>query len=81
MRGRDVVVWGSNRSYELGNGRRSNQAVPINLEGSRAMPFMLKERHLEVVDLHGKRWSKSARVEQTPVAGPGCTVVYWKIVE
>jgi hypothetical protein len=80
VRGRDLVVWGQNKEYELGNGRRNIQAVPGNIPTGSEVPFMLLEKETLVKDLQGKRWARKALVEQTPVAGHGCSLIYWKIV-
>lgn len=30
--GRDLLVWGANRDYQLGNGKRTSLATPANIE-------------------------------------------------
>ena len=80
LRGRDLVVWGQNRDYELGNGKRNIQAIPSNLFMDQDMRFMLQEKEIQVKDGRGKRWGTKALIQQTPVAGYGCSLVYWKII-
>lgn len=79
IRGRDMVIWGQNKDYELGNGKRGTLATPVNLAAPSGMPFMLLERESEVYDMGGKLWAAKRLIRQTPVAGNGCSVVYWKI--
>jgi len=80
IRGRDLVVWGQNKDYELGNRKRSVQAVPINVNTESGMRFMLLEKETAVTDWQEKRWARKALVRQTPVAGYGCSLIYWKII-
>lgn len=77
--GRDLLVWGGNGTYELGNGKRTSLAVPTNLEQRDGSRVMLMTGKMKVADLQGKTWGK-AEVEQCAVGGYGNTVVYWKIV-
>lgn len=84
------MLWGCNTDYQLGLGRRSNAAVPTPLP---VEPFvggfgvdptwgrlLTGERKVSVVrDLEGNAVGKNKTVEQTVVAGWGCTAVYWKV--
>jgi hypothetical protein len=80
VEGRDLFVWGKNYGSELGNGKKSSQAVPINLLTLQGERFMLCERKAkEVRDLNGKVWKRGVKVEQIALAGYGNSVVYWKI--
>lgn len=77
--GRDVMVWGANYDYQLGNGKRSSLAVPTTLlrpDGSR---FILAKSKADVKDLSGKLWKRGVDVEQRAVAGYGNSIVYWRI--
>ncbi|KXN82566.1 Protein FMP25, mitochondrial [Leucoagaricus sp. SymC.cos] len=79
--GQDLMVWGKNYDYELGNGKKSSTAMPVNLDapdGERLM--LMKKKAKEVNDLAGKVWKRNVSVEQQAVAGYGNTAVYWKIV-
>lgn len=95
--GRDLLVWGANRQYQLGNGKRTSLATPVLLElpglpggggpeaskkeNERKGRLMLVQRRVkEVKDLQGRRWKTNVDVEQSAVAGFGCSLVYWKIV-
>ncbi|CAL1704214.1 unnamed protein product [Somion occarium] len=78
--GRDLLVWGANSEYQLGNGKRGSVASPRNLEGPDGERFMLgKKKAKEVKDLLGNVWKRGVEVEQCALAGPGNSVVYWKI--
>lgn len=77
--GRDLLVWGANGTYELGNGKRTSLAVPTNLEKRDGSRVMLMTRNMKVTDLQGGAWGKTD-VEQCAVGGYGNTVVYWKIL-
>ncbi|KAI0693747.1 RCC1/BLIP-II [Cytidiella melzeri] len=76
--GRDLLVWGANQEYQLGNGKRGSFAAPQALHAPDGQRVMLTERKAEVKDMCGKIW-KSAMVEQRAVAGWGNSVVYWRI--
>ncbi|KAG6866103.1 hypothetical protein C0991_008855 [Blastosporella zonata] len=79
--GRDLVVWGKNYEYELGNGKKSSIPVPTTLETPDGDRFMLRRRKAkQVLDLHGKVWKRNVQVEQCAVVGPENSAVYWKIV-
>ncbi|KAH8107169.1 RCC1/BLIP-II [Cristinia sonorae] len=78
--GRDLLVWGANQEYQLGNGKRGSLATPTALESADGQRFMLgKKRAVEVRDLRGRVWKKGVEVEQRAVTGYGNSVVYWKI--
>ncbi|EGN95495.1 hypothetical protein SERLA73DRAFT_186528 [Serpula lacrymans var. lacrymans S7.3] len=77
--GRDLLVWGTNRDYQLGTGKRTSLAVPTNLEQADSTRFMLANAKAPVRDLSGKLWKKGVEVEQCAVAGYGNSIVYWKI--
>lgn len=78
--GRDVLAWGANYEYQLGNGRRGSLATPAPLQMADGGRFMLaRQRAAEIKDLQGRSWKKGVEVEQRAVAGWGNSVVYWKI--
>lgn len=78
--GDDVMVWGRNFDYELGNGKKSNLPTPVHLDIAEGERLMLMERRAaEVKDLHGKVWKKGVKVRQQVAAGYGTSAVYWKI--
>ncbi|EMD38580.1 hypothetical protein CERSUDRAFT_113764 [Gelatoporia subvermispora B] len=78
--GRDVLAWGANYDYQLGNGRRGSLATPTTLQSAEGGRFMLRHRKAdEVRDLQGKVWKKGVEVEQHAVAGWGNSMVYWKV--
>ncbi|KAI0736633.1 RCC1/BLIP-II [Fomitopsis betulina] len=78
--GRDLLSWGANYEYQLGNGRRGSSASPTALQSGDGARFLLARRRAdEVRDLQGKVWKKGVDVEQTAIAGWGNSVVYWKI--
>jgi hypothetical protein len=79
--GRDLYVWGSNRTYELGDGRKSSQAVPRNIFVANEQRMMLAEKVMDVADLEGKLWKKSTKAEQAIATGYGCSMVYWRVKE
>lgn len=77
--GRDLIAWGANSEYQLGNGKRGSLASPTALHAEDGQRFMLGKKNAEVRDLSGKVWKKDVEVEQCAVAGYGNSVVYWKI--
>lgn len=78
--GRDLLSWGANYEYQLGNGKRGSSASPTALQGGDGARFMLGRRKAdEVRDLQGNVWKRGVEVEQTALAGWGNSVVYWKI--
>ncbi|KAF7972631.1 hypothetical protein HWV62_17284 [Athelia sp. TMB] len=78
--GRDLLVWGANQTYELGNGKRTSLAAPTNLEKRDGSRVMLMKKTMKVRDMKGNAWKRS-EVEQCAVGGYGNTIVYWKIVQ
>lgn len=77
--GRDLVAWGLNHDYQIGNGKRSSLPVPTTLEHPEGGRFILGRRTAPVKDLAGKVWKKNVEVEQCTAAGYGNSIVYWKI--
>jgi len=78
--GRDLMAWGANYEYQLGNGKRGSAATPTAVQNEDGERFMLQKRlAAEVRDLQGKVWRKGVEVEQRAIAGWGNSVVYWKI--
>ncbi|KAH9952201.1 RCC1/BLIP-II [Amylocystis lapponica] len=77
--GRDVLAWGANYEYQLGNGRRGSVATPTVLESAGARLMLEKRRAREVRDGAGRVWKRGVEVEQRAVAGWGTSVVYWRI--
>ncbi|EJU05539.1 RCC1/BLIP-II [Dacryopinax primogenitus] len=81
--GYDVLTWGQNRSFELGNGKQSAVPMPSYVQPFRTEPgsrFMVKETRKVIKDMEGKVRGRNVPVQETVVAGWGCTAVYWKIV-
>ena len=77
---RDLVVWGSNYEYELGNGKRGSLAVPTMLQTPDGERYMLRQTSAkEIRDLSGSVWKCGVMAEQKAVGGYGNSVVYWKI--
>lgn len=77
--GRDLLVWGFNRDYQLGNSKRTSLATPANLEVPGGGRLMMMKRTAEVKDMQGRRWARGVEVEQRAIAGFGASLVYWKI--
>lgn len=77
--GRDLLVWGANQEYQLGNGKRGSLASPVALNGPDGQRLMLGKRAADVKDLGGKVWKRGVQVEQCAVAGWGSSLIYWKI--
>lgn len=80
--GNDVLAFGYNIDGQLGNGKRSNQCTPNHIPalGGVVGRMMLRERpKVPLIDLQGRKCG-TGRVEETAVAGWGCSAVYWKIV-
>ncbi|TCD65403.1 hypothetical protein EIP91_002702 [Steccherinum ochraceum] len=77
--GRDLLAWGANQDYQLGNGKRGSVASPMTLESADGQRFLLEKKRAEVRDLSGKVWKKGVEVEQRAVTGFGTSVVYWRI--
>lgn len=79
--GQDLMAWGRNYDYELGNGKKSSLAMPIALDAPDGERLMLvKKKAKEVLNFEGTVWKKNVLVEQRAVAGYGNTAVYWRIV-
>ncbi|OJT08890.1 Protein FMP25, mitochondrial [Trametes pubescens] len=78
--GKDVVVWGANFEYQLGNGKRGSLPTPTTLLTPEGERFMLQRKRASAVrDLQGQVWKKGVEVEQHAVAGWSNSVVYWRI--
>ncbi|TXT12899.1 hypothetical protein VHUM_01300 [Vanrija humicola] len=93
--GRDVMEWGGNADYQLGNGKRSSLAVPAYLEsplpraadkveekpdGEAVARLSLHQNTADAYDLEGNLIKRGVRAEETIVAGYSCSVLYNKIV-
>jgi hypothetical protein len=79
--GRDLMVWGTNQSSELGNEKRSSLAVPTSLTSSDGERVMLKRKTAARVEtLGGDVWGKKISVEQRAVGGYRNSVLYWAVV-
>ena len=76
---RDLLGWGANYEYQLGNGRRSSVPIPTVLEVAGGRMMLSKRKANEVRDLSGKVWKRGVNVEQCAVAGWGNSMVYWRI--
>ena len=79
--GRDLLVWGANQDFQLGNGKRGSLAAPAALHAPNGERVILGKRKADVKDMQGKVWKKGVQVEQCAVAGWGNSVVYWKICQ
>ena len=78
--GHDLVVWGKNHDYELGNGKKGSVPVPTTLHKPDGERFMLKKmKAKEVRDLQGKVWKRGIDVEQWGMTGYGNSIIFWKI--
>ena len=77
----DLLAWGTNYDYQIGNGKRASIAVPATLGsedgGDRIM--LQKQRATVVRDMQGRVWRRSVDVEQVAIAGYGNSLVYWRI--
>lgn len=79
--GRDVLAWGLNQHYQLGNGRRASSNVPISTQTSDGEGRLACKVSQETVkDFRGGVVKRKGNVEQRVAAGPGFSVVYWKVV-
>ncbi|KAF8522125.1 RCC1 BLIP-II [Hysterangium stoloniferum] len=79
--GRDVVAWGLNQSYQLGTSRRASANIPATVpttgdEGR----LMCKTSKETVRDFTGRVVNEKMDIEQVAVAGPGLSVVYWRVI-
>jgi hypothetical protein len=89
--GRDVFCFGHNASWQLGLGKRSNQAVPQHMPKlpRKAEPQPDKERQFNIesqMPHHRLQLQPAVRcrghvVEETAVAAFDTSAVYWKIVD
>jgi len=78
--GRDLLAWGTNYDYQVGNGKRASIAVPTTLEPVDGERIMLAKRRAKVVrDLQGRVWKRGVDVEQVVIGGYGNSLVYWRI--
>lgn len=79
--GRDLLVWGANQDFQLGNGKRGSLAAPTALLAPSGERVILGQRKADIKDMKGKVWKKGVQVEQCAVAGWGNSAVYWKICQ
>lgn len=78
--GMDLLAWGTNYDYQVGNGKRASIAVPAMLGTEGDDRIMLQKQRAKVVrDLQGRVWARSVDVEQVAIAGYGSSLVYWRI--
>jgi hypothetical protein len=78
--GRDLLAWGTNYDYQVGNGKRASIAVPTTLEPVDGDRIMLGHRRAKVVrDPQGRVWRRGVDVEQVAIGGYGTSLVYWRI--
>jgi len=78
--GMDLLAWGTNYDYQVGNGKRASIGVPATLETEGGDRIMLqKQRAKAVRDLQGRVLARSVDVEQVAIAGYGNSLVYWRI--
>ena len=79
--GRDVLAWGLNQQYQLGFGKRGNVNAPAPIHtDSNEGRLMCRVGKEKVKDFDGGVVGKKMNIEQRAVAGPGMSVVYWRIV-
>jgi len=78
--GRDLLAWGTNYDYQVGNGKRASSAVPAALETAGGDRILLGKRLAKVVrDPLGRVWKRGVEVEQVAIGGYGTSLVYWRI--
>ncbi|KAH9057653.1 RCC1/BLIP-II [Lactarius vividus] len=78
--GMDLLAWGTNYDYQVGNGKRASIAVPVTLGTEDGDRIMLQKQRANVVrDLQGRVLGRSVDVEQVAIAGYGNSLVYWRI--
>ncbi|KAH9039401.1 RCC1/BLIP-II [Lactarius hengduanensis] len=78
--GMDLLAWGTNYDYQVGNGKRASIAVPATLGTEDGDRIMLQKQRAKVVrDLQGRVLGRSVEVEQVAIAGYGNSLVYWRI--
>ncbi|KAK6536271.1 hypothetical protein TWF281_000513 [Arthrobotrys megalospora] len=84
--GNDILFFGGNEFYQLGNGKRTNQNVPAYISPIDAGSGRKSDDRFQVVPgkkvkfLDENLKSRSARIEQRVVAGRGLTGCYAKTV-
>jgi Regulator of chromosome condensation (RCC1) repeat len=86
--GRNLLTWGQNSTYQLGNGKRSSIAQPSYVrhfspisgaEDDDQGRMALREGRLKVLrDMGGRVCGRNVKVQQWPVAGWNSSVVYWR---
>jgi len=79
--GHDVLSFGFNADYQLGNGKRSSLPIPTHVSALGALQgrMMLRtKKGVPLVDLRGKSRGRGV-VEETGLAGWSTSAVYWKI--
>ncbi|KAH9057096.1 RCC1/BLIP-II [Lactarius deliciosus] len=78
--GMDLLAWGTNYDYQVGNGKRASIAVPATLGTEDGDRIMLQKQRAKVVrDLQGRVLGRSVEVEQVAIAGYGNSLLYWRI--
>jgi Regulator of chromosome condensation (RCC1) repeat len=79
--GRDVLTWGLNQHHQLGNGKRASANAPVPVEtADREGRLMCKVGSGKVRDFDGRVVGRRMKIEQRAVAGPGLSIVYWRVV-
>ena len=79
--GRDVLTWGLNQHYQLGDGKRGSVNAPVPIEtADHEGRLVCKVSKEKVRDFTGRVVGRRVNIEQRAIAGPGISVVYWKIV-
>jgi hypothetical protein len=80
--GRDVLAWGLNQHYQVGTGKRGsvNTPTPVQMGGGDDERLMCRVKREKVKDFNGNLVGRNMKIEQRAVAGPGMSVVYWRIV-
>ena len=79
--GRDVLAWGLNQHYQLGNGKRASASSPVTIDtADREGRLMCKVGQGKVRDFNETVVGRRMKIEQRAVAGPGLSVIYWRIV-
>ncbi|KAF9519871.1 hypothetical protein BS47DRAFT_1324205 [Hydnum rufescens UP504] len=86
--GRNLLTWGQNSTYQLGNGKRSSIAQPSYVrdfspvsgaEDDNQGRMALREGRLKVLrDMGGRVYGRNVKVQEWPVAGWNSSVVYWR---
>lgn len=87
--GRNLLTWGQNNTYQLGNGKRSSVAQPSyvrdfstvgDIEGDNQGRMTLRQGKLKVLrDMSGKICGRNVAVQEWPVAGWNLSAIYWRI--